>query len=233
MSTNDSINILEKGEKISGCNFSKSPSSDLEKINLNRLALLGRFASVFSHEIRNSLGKMKMDLDVYKEELEDNPAFEHIYNKLNTEINYLCQLSNEIKQCTHNNDFIPIKINIYALFESIKEKLQHKIRDKGINFHNAAKTSILSDYIKLHTAFLNLFKAITDSVENNGTIEITSHSMSEIVIIVRKLFMPFEFNKTPGSELSLLIFNQLISDLGGSINLSITDDDCTQINILL
>jgi two-component system C4-dicarboxylate transport sensor histidine kinase DctB len=207
------------------------------KNNLNRFALLGKFASILSHEIGSSLCKIKMNLDVYKEEFNDNAELERLYQIFYTEITRLTKLSNEINQYSRQSESILIKINIYNFFESIKENVFKKLMERGIIIKNyTLDKNFISDYTKLQTAFMSLFNYSIDSLKKDDLIEITSRSLEEtgkISIVVKyngvgrvdmdPAFKSFYSHNISGSGLRLLIFKQLIVDLGGSINLLSSD----------
>ena len=200
--------------------------------DLNRFALLGKFSSILSHDIGNSLCKMKMNIDVYKEEFMKNPELGKVYDTLQKEIASLCNLSNEIIQFTRHTEDIPIKINIFKFMERIGEKVSKKLNDKGIKLNNNTRDySIICDFTKIQTAFLNLINYSIDSIEKDGIIELTSELFSNTVklsVIIKdnrddkadpvQIFNPFDTNKISGSRLSMLISKQIITGLGGSIN---------------
>ena len=96
--------------------------------------MLGKFASILFHEIGSSLCKMKMNLDVYKEEFKKSSELERIYQTFQNEINRLNKLSNEIKQFSRPSVVIPAKINLFLFFESIREQISKKLNDKRITF---------------------------------------------------------------------------------------------------
>ena len=201
--------------------------------DLNRFALLGKFSSILSHEIRNSLCKMKMNLDVYKEDFENNGNLGKVYHTFQNEIASLSKLSNEITQFSRHTEIIPIKINIFMFFERIREKVLKKLNDKGIKLkNNTLDNSIMGDYTKLQTAFLSLINNSIDSIEKDGIIEITSELLNDtgkLSVIIKdnrnsiadtdQIFKPSYTNKISDSGLSLLISKEIITEHGGSIKL--------------
>ena len=201
--------------------------------DLNRFALLGKFSSVLSHEIGNSLCNIKLNLDVYKEDFENNENLEKVYYTFQKEIARLNKLSNEIIQFSRYTEAIPIKINIFVFFGGIREKVLKRLDEKGIKLiNNTRDYSILGDYTKLQTAFLNLIIYSIDSIENNGIIEISSEFLNDtgkLSVIIKyngngkvdpdQIFKPSYANKISGSGLNLLFSKQLITEHGGSIKL--------------
>jgi phosphoglycerate-specific signal transduction histidine kinase len=189
---------------------------------------------------------MKMNLDIYKDEF-NNVMLESVYQTFQTEIIHLNKLSNEIKQYSRPTEIIPSKINIFLFFESIKEQLSKKLKHKQITFiNNTSDYSIISDYLKLQTAFLSLLNSSIDSMDNDSIIEITSKLLDDTgklsIIInnngdnafnINPIFNPYDINKISGSGLGLLIFQQLIIDMGGSIHLLPSDNEETRIEIQL
>jgi PAS domain S-box-containing protein len=226
---------IDPGQKIMFTAFNDITSRVQNKDNqngLNSFALLGKLSSNLSHEIGNSLCKMKMNIDVYKEEFMKNPELGKVYDTLQKEIANLSNLSNEITQFTRHTEDIPIKINIFKFLEKIGEKMSRRLNDKGIKLNNNTRDySIICDFTKIQTAFLNLINYSIDSIKKDGIIELTSELYSNTVklsVIIKdnrddmadpvQIFNPFDTNKISGSRLSMLISKQIITDLGGSIN---------------
>ena len=215
--------------------------------DLDRFALLGKFSSILSHEIGNSLCKMKMNLDVYKEDFENNENLGRVYHILQKEIASLCKVSNEITQFSRHTEIIPIKINIFMLFEGIREKVLMKLNDNGIKFiNNTRDYSIMGDYTKLQTAFLNFINYSINSIEKDGIIEITSKLLTntgKLSVIIKdngngmtdidQILKPSNTNKISVSGLRMLISKQLITDHGGSIKLLSSVKGDTRIEIQL
>jgi signal transduction histidine kinase len=212
--------------------------------DLNRYAFLGKFASILYHEIGSSLCKIKMNLDLYKDEFNSSVELERLYKIFYEEITRLNKLSTEINQYSRHTEAIPIKINIYRLFESIRENVSKKLNEKEINILNFTQEStIVGDYIKLQTAFLSYFNYSVDSLNKNSSIEISSRTLGEtnkILITVKNngdgvVNMSPIFNTADISRsgLSLLIFKQLIIDLGGSISLLSSDKNDSMLEVQL
>jgi signal transduction histidine kinase len=212
-----------------------------------RFTLLGKFASILFHEIGSSLCKMKMNLDVYKDSFSNNDELVKVYNTFQTEITHLNKLSNEIKQYSRKAVIIPANINIFLFFESIKDQVSRKLIEKRITLFNyTIDNSIINDYSMLQNSFLNLINSLIDSMERDGVLEISSKLLQDsgkISIIIRDnggslididpVFNPYDTNQITGSGLSLLIFKQMIKDLGGAINLLSTDNGSTKIEVQL
>ena len=215
--------------------------------DLDRFTLLGKFASILFHEIGSSLCKMKMNLDVYKDAFSNNDELGKVYRTFQTEIANLNNFSNEIKQYSRPAEIIPAKINIFMLFEGIENQVSKKLNDKRITLiNNASDILIISDYLKLQTAFLRLLVSKIDSMENDGILEITTKLLDnseKLTIIISNngdsafnidpIFNPYDINITSGTGLSMLIFKQIIIDLGGSIKFLSSDNDYSSIEILL
>jgi signal transduction histidine kinase len=190
---------------------------------------------------------MKMNIDVYKEEFMKNPELGKVYYTLQKEIANLSNLSNEITQFTRHTEDIPIKINIFKFLEKIGEKMSKRLNDKGIKLNNNIRNySIICDFTKIQTAFLNLINYSIDSIEKDGIIEMTSELFNNTVklsVIIKnnrddmvdpvQIFNPFDTNKISGSRLSMLISKQIIIDLGGSINYLSSAKEGTRFEIQL
>lgn len=104
---------------------------------------------------------------------------------------------------------------------------------KAIKFiNNTRDYSIIGDYTKLQTAFLNFINYSIKSIEKDGIIEITSElqiNTGKLSVIIKdngngmtytdQIFKSSYTNKISVSGLSMLISKQLINDHGGSIKL--------------
>lgn len=230
MNSDRCIGSPEKVDKISLENISA-------RNDLNQFALLGKFTSILSHQIGNSLCKIKMNLDVYKEEFKNNNNLERVYETIYSEITHLSKLSNDIKQYLKKSEDIPIKINVFNLFENVREKVSKRLSDKKIIYINHAENNlIVNDYIKVQTAFLILINSMIDSMGKDDIIEITSGMLNDtakVVVIIRNEGKFVILKNAPELELSLLIFKQLITVLGGSTDFLFSDDQNTKIEVQL
>jgi signal transduction histidine kinase len=188
-----------------------------------------------------------MNLDVYKDEFKSNIELEKMYQLFYTEITRLNKLSNQINQYSRHSEAIPININIYNFFESIRENTFKKVNEKEIKIKNhTLDSTVKGDYTRLHTAFLSLFNYLVDSLEKNSLIEITSQLMDETINIsiifnndgnsavdMDPIIIPSYSANISGSGLSLLIFKQLITDLGGSVNFLSSPNNDSRLDVQL
>jgi signal transduction histidine kinase len=214
-----------------------------------RFETLGKLASVLSHEIRNPLNSMVINMQILKREL-SKPAVnrqrvEHFYEILSSEIKRVDQLVSDFLQVAK-----PAKVEkeLVALDEVLDEVLMMNVADslkKGIRVEREYQTSPLQanvDPDKIRQAFLNLVINAMQAMRGGGKLHIQmreidgageSNMKVKSVCVsfsdtghgiteddMNKIFDFYYSTKHDGSGLGLAIVQQIIDEHGGRITVT-------------
>jgi len=206
----------------------------------DRLAMIGKIAAGTAHEIRNPLTSIKGFLQMFKGKLDKKGMDKEVHYTeiMLREINRINELVGEflllgkpkhvtlekINLCEMINDIMPI-IRSEAIFRGVRA--QHEAGDRVPN--------IIADRELLKQVFINIAKNGIEAMVDGGmlTIHVKNEAVRARVIVdihdtgpgiptflMDKVFDPFFTTKQNGTGLGLSVCQQIIQDLGGSIQVS-------------
>lgn len=196
-----------------------------------RMAMLGRMASVLAHEIRNPLGSIKGFAQYLKEHSGK------IDEKTEKSINIIIDESKRLELLTEDlliyariDELRTEKFDVISLIRDVITPLPVKEREILINFNLPERLMIVSDKEKLRQVIFNLLQNSIDAIGSKGKISLSvkkdDHSV-EITVSdtgkgigrdeIERIFTPFYTTKVRGTGLGLAIVDKLVKVLGGSI----------------
>lgn len=196
-----------------------------------RLAMLGRMASVLAHEIRNPLGSIKGFAQYLKEHSgETDERTETSINIIIDESNRLELLTEDLLIYARIDELRTEKVDVISLIRDGITLLPVKEREILINFDMPERVMIVSDKEKLRQIIYNLIQNSIDAIGSKGKISLSVKKEDNSVEIaisdtgkgierdeIEKIFTPFYTTKVRGTGLGLAIIDKLIKVLGGSI----------------
>jgi PAS domain S-box-containing protein len=206
---------------------------DEKYLLLEKFAILGKYSTYIAHEIKTSLASIKMCLDVFRDDFTATKRLHKIYELFMGETNRLNKLSRTILQFARPSEFIHIAINIKSFFDKINEINSIRFAKKNIEFiNNCPPVHINGDYAKLQSAFTNMIDNSVESINENGTIEVSlaiNQEKNKISIFLKdngkglkepeKLFEPYYTSKANGTGLGLAIAKRNIEEHKGIVKL--------------
>lgn len=205
-----------------------------------RLATIGRMAAQLTHQIKNPLSTISLNIELLQEDAEQERVDKNSFLKrlriVKREIEDLINLSNEYLQFARISNIKIEDININYLIKSIIEFYQIECVSRGIDvIENTSENtgSIKGDIAQLKQAIINIFVNAIESVTDGGRIVISTERKNGHVSIgisdngkgidesaIPYIFDPFYSNKEGGAGLGLSIAHQIVEQMGGRI-------DCT------
>lgn len=219
-----------------------------EKLNHSeRLATMGKFASVISHEFRNYLGVMRNSVYIIKMKL--NSSDENI-NK------YLAILEEQIVEVDKAIENILTfaktkqpkvkKVGLPAILFGCIDNVQIPNRIELITRIDQDLPMIQADEIQLSVVFINIIINALQSIKSEGKLVITAKKENDFVNISfrdtgcgvkkenrNKIFEPFYSTKDTGYGLGLSTAKIIIEAHGGRINVESEADEGTVVTINL
>lgn len=207
-----------------------------------RLEILNKMASVFSHEIKNPLNAMVVNMRVIERELEKTqPRVEklrHYLNIVGAEVKRVDDLVNDFLKIGRPPRLEKVLTDIDQVVDELIISQQAKALESGIRInrrYSRTPIAVSIDITKIKQALLNIMINAFQAMPGGGslTIELDDYgnetATSWIVIRFRdtgkgiakdKLFRIFDFyysTKMNGTGLGLSIAQQIIEEHGGKI----------------
>ncbi len=203
-----------------------------------RLATIGRMAAQLTHQIKNPLSTISLNLEFIRDDLRENRVDnEHYQKKLNliqSEIENLVKLSDEYLRFAKISDSRIEDIDINNLIKGITDLYELECTSKNIKMVNnlyKGELIVKGDYNQLKQAVVNILINAIESVDKGGEIHIkteNSDGFAKIYIsdngkgideaIIQHIFDPFYTTKEKGAGLGLSIAAKIIEESGGRIN---------------
>ncbi|MGD9926031.1 MAG: PAS domain-containing sensor histidine kinase [Sphaerochaeta sp.] len=205
------------------------------------LVNLGQAARTLTHEIKNPLSAITIQLALLKKTLPAKHAGE--LKLIEQEIRRLTQLTNKVSDFLRNPLGKPVVVDLNELFNSLVMRFE-----KPIRFSSGSPQQIVIDVDRARSVFENLLK---NAVESSSTrdpqveVRITTDKRNFVHIYVmdrgdgiriedsKKIFDPFFTTKIHGSGIGLSISQQFVKARGGNIRLYPRDGGGTVAEVVL
>ncbi|MCL2824980.1 MAG: ATP-binding protein, partial [Polyangiaceae bacterium] len=206
------------------------------RLRVERLAAVGRMAAHVTHEIRNPLSSIGLNLELLEDELADQAVSEEprgLLKAIRREVDHLSSLSEEYLRLAR-----PQKPRLEAegLVEMVREVssfVRPELERAGIDLVLDIPRSVpdvLIDEQQIRQALVNLVRNAREAMSKGGTLSISVlevGSFIELVVqdtgpgisedVLPNVFDPFYTTKNRGTGLGLAITRQVIDSHGGSI----------------
>ncbi|NOY06626.1 MAG: HAMP domain-containing protein [Chlorobi bacterium] len=214
------------------------------------LAAIGGFLTMISHELRNPLTSIKMNIDILTSRVvEDNNTQKYV-RILRRELNRLENLVRDILAYARPVRLEIQPIDVDQLIERTLDVLFPVLERSEIEVvvHNSQpKTRIAVDPDLIQQVLINVVQNAVESMENGTlTISVTPEPMTNAVTIrvadqgcgiekeyVDHIFDPFFSKKNNGSGLGLAISKKLVEAHGGTISATSEPSVGTEVTIWL
>jgi len=202
-----------------------------------RLATIGRMSAQLTHQIKNPLSTIGLNLDMLTEDMEsgsiNRDSFVKRISIIKGEIENLIHLSNEYLRFANISDVVIEGIDINNLIQSIVDLYQIECQNNRISVElnlsrsipeikgnkNELKQAIVNVFVNAMESLMNGGKILIKTYESEGSIFIEISDTGEGIDedIIPHIFDPFYSTKEGGVGLGLSISAQIIEQMGGKI----------------
>lgn len=201
-----------------------------QMVKQENLVNLGQAARTLTHEIKNPLSAITIQIALLKRQLRDSDSLEEV-ELISKEVQRLIQLTNRVSDFLKNPEGQPEEIDAAELIRSLVPLFSYEIK---IISSSEQSATILFDKDRLRSVLENLLKNAVESCEGRDPqveVEITLDRKNVYHIFIRdrgdgikkgdteKLFDPFYTTKIHGSGIGLSISRQFLRARGGDIKL--------------
>jgi signal transduction histidine kinase len=217
----------------------------LRRIRESRhMAAVGRFASQLSHEIRNPLTAVKLNLQSLQRGVESGEIDETFAEPVAISLDEVRRLDAVVKGVLSLSRATPVQsrpFSLHASFTSALQLLEPQLADGSIvvDLHlRATEDTVLGDSERLRGAFLNLLLNAVEAMPDGGRIEVSTDLVDEASGTIRvrigddgpgvppelreRIFDAFFSTKEGGTGFGLALAQQTLEEHAGRLTL---DDD--------
>jgi signal transduction histidine kinase len=200
-----------------------------------RLATIGKMAAHVTHEIRNPLSSMALNVELLEEELGEGPAEARaLLRAVKNEVDRLTALSGQYLSMAKRQPPTLEPENIGELVTEACRFMRADLERHGVDIRvhtEADLPTVLADEAQIKQALFNLIRNAREAMSQGGTVEVSVRQgeANGVRIAVddegvgideetrAKLFEPFFTTKGRGTGLGLAITRQIVQAHGGSI----------------
>lgn len=215
-----------------------------------RLATIGKMAAHVTHEIRNPLSSMALNVELLEEELSGGDAEGiALLRAIKNEVDRLTALSEQYLSVARKQ---PLRLELEDLGQVVSEA--HEFMRPELARRGIASTIVVdsdlpmvrADEAQLKQALFNLIRNASDAMPEGGvlTLHVTRDGPNLAIVVddegsgideatKERLFEPFFTTKGHGTGLGLAITRQIIEAHGGRIDCSSRPEGGTRFTILL
>jgi two-component system sensor histidine kinase HydH len=205
------------------------------------LVNLGQAARTLTHEIKNPLSAITIQLALLKKLLPKENLSDLVL--IEQEVLRLTQLTNKVSDFLRNPLGTPVIVDLNELFDALIRRF-----DKPIAFTYSEHAKILIDADRARSVFENLLKNAMESCSGRDPqveVEISEDKRGYVHVFVldrgdgiktgdeKKIFDPFFTTKIHGSGIGLSISNQFVKARGGNIRLYAREGGGTVAEVIL
>jgi len=209
--------------------------ANAQLLTAERLATIGKMAAHVTHEIRNPLSSIALNLELLEEQLPESDAEAHaLFRAIGKEVERLSTLSRQYLAIARRKPASYEREDVGSIVEEAAAFVRREIEQKGVKLVLEIAPELPGvpcDEPQLRQALLNLIQNARDATPEGGTISVRVERDGTGVSIaiedegpgippsVRdQLFEPFFTTKAGGTGLGLAITRNIAISHGGSIS---------------
>ena len=214
-----------------------------------RLATIGKMAAHVTHEIRNPLSSIALNLELLDEEIdESSDEAKALLRAIGSEVDRLNLLSQQYLSLARQKPGM-VEEDLAEVVREASEFVRRELGKSDVRLELSIEDALGSvpiDEGQIKQALFNLLRNARDAMPQGGTIVVSVRSAANGVEVViddegtgldsdarARLFEPFFTTKRHGTGLGLAITRQMVEAHGGTIEFSDRKPRGTRVTIRL
>ncbi|MCG8556962.1 MAG: ATP-binding protein [Proteobacteria bacterium] len=204
-------------------------------IQSERLAAVGRMAAHVTHEVRNPLNSMRLNLELLEEEVPgSNAAAKALLSAIHGEIERLTEITGEYLRVARlpNPDFE--SADLAAAVDAVARFVQPELSAANVELVHTTEPglpSLVFDEAQFRQALLNVLRNALEAMPAGGRIELrVGRDRTGVAVLVKdygagiapaeqkRIFDPFYTTKKLGTGLGLPLSQQIMAAHGGRLS---------------
>ncbi|MBX7083477.1 MAG: HAMP domain-containing histidine kinase [Nannocystaceae bacterium] len=224
-----------------------------------RLAAAGQLAAQITHEIRNPLSAVALNVELLEDELPEHGEGRRLLGKITAEVDRLTNITESYLRFARRPKPELAALDLRAELESFLEFTAPELQEHGVTLAPelpGAPVMVLGDANQLRQALLNLVRNAKEAaLERRGgagdrapRVGVELHCKEDAVVLVvsdngggidlppdqlERIFEAFYTRKAQGTGLGLPMVQQILADHGGSVRVAQTGPGGTRFELTL
>jgi two-component system NtrC family sensor kinase len=245
VATNDEIGELARTFESM---VAKIAEANRQLLMTERLATIGKMAAHVTHEVRNPLSSIALNLELLQEELGGgNAEVKNLLQAIQREVERLTALSEQYLSMARKQPPELLPEDLQRIVEATLAFSRPELERSGVEvvFHPGERLpSLQLDEAQVRQALLNLLRNARESMPSGGKLEIRLGVVSGKVELcvkdtgegmapgtLERLFEPFFTTKGRGTGLGLAVVKQIVTAHGARIECTSSRGEGTEFRI--
>jgi len=219
-------------------------------LQAERLAAIGKMAAHITHEIRNPLSSMQLNVELLEETLgtDGNAEAKRLLSAIVREVGRLADVSEEYLRVARLPSPHPALVDLGALVSDVGAFARPELERARVTLDlqlPSAPVVVPLDEAQVRQALVNLVRNAREAMEDGGRITVSLSSTDRAAILditdegagipeeVRlRIFDPFFTTKATGTGLGLPLTKQIVEAHGGTITCDAAEPQGTRFRLI-
>jgi signal transduction histidine kinase len=227
------INDLESTNKQLKNAYIKLKKTQNELIQAEKLSLVGKFASLIIHDIKNPMTNIKAYAELIKMNNKENNKVQKSVKVIVDEVDRLTNMASELLEFSRGEIHLnKTPVNMSAFVSTMIDMVKEDLKKKNIiiNLLEMSDSVVMVDMQKMKRVFFNLISNASDALLSGGKIviriidegswvkwAIMDNGIGMEPEVLKKIFEPFFSHSKNGTGLGMTIVKGIIESHNGHI----------------
>lgn len=202
-------------------------------VESERLAAIGRMAAHVTHEVRNPLSSIGLNVELLEDEVTQSPEAQELLRSIQGEVERLRQLTERYLGLARAPAPDMVEVDLKELVADVLRFVRVELDEAGISVRQnlTESTQVRADGGQLRQVILNLVRNAREAMSPGGTLTVDLRTSDDNVLLTieddgpglapeaaERAFDLFYTTKEGGSGLGLALSQQIIAAHGGSLS---------------